>query len=151
MSQLLGLLVPVILAVGAGVSLVIQQVLNANLRMALGSTAWAGFVSYFAGTLCMVALAAALGDNIPTVDMASRSNWWAWAGGVFGAIYIALAILLIPRLGAAAFIALLIGGQLLTSMIIDHYGLFGVPEHPANAFRLFGALLLMAGAVLIRF
>jgi transporter family-2 protein len=35
-----------VLALGAGVSVAVQQVLNGGLRSALGSPAWAGFVSY---------------------------------------------------------------------------------------------------------
>ena len=44
-----------LLVVGAGVSVALQQVLNANLRVELGSAWWAGFVSYFVGTLAMLA------------------------------------------------------------------------------------------------
>ena len=46
-----------LLVVGAGVSVALQQVLNANLRMELGSPWWAGFVSYLLGTMVMLAVA----------------------------------------------------------------------------------------------
>src|SRR5204863_820603 len=39
---------------------VMQQAVNADLRSTLGSAAWAGFISYLGGTLCMLALAVAL-------------------------------------------------------------------------------------------
>ena len=95
-----------LLAVGAGVSFVMQQAVNADLRSALGSAAWAGFVSYLGGTLCMLVLAAALRDGVPSAAAVLRSNWWAWSGGFFGAIYIAISILLVPRLGTTTFVAL---------------------------------------------
>jgi transporter family-2 protein len=96
----------VLLALGAGLSFVVQQAVNANLRAGLGSAAWAGFVSYLGGTLCMLALAAALREPVPSLARLQASHWWAWSGGFFGAIYIAISILLVPRLGAAAFVAL---------------------------------------------
>jgi transporter family-2 protein len=147
---MLKLILPLLLAVGAGVSVVVQQVLNANLRHALNSTAWSGFVSYLVGTICMVLLALALRDPLPSASVAARVPWWAWSGGLFGAIFIALAILLIPQLGAATFIALLVAGQMLCSLAFDHFGLLGIPVHPASLMRLAGAACLVLGVVLIR-
>ncbi len=144
------LLLPILLAMAAGVSIVVQQALNANLRAALASAAWSGFVSYFVGTLCMIVLAVALRDPIPTAAMATRLPAWAWSAGVFGAIYIALSILLLPKLGAATFVALLIAGQLLTALAFDHFGLLGLAQRSADPVRLLGAALLMAGVLLIR-
>jgi bacterial/archaeal transporter family-2 protein len=147
---MLKLALPMMLAVGAGISLVVQQGLNANLRNALSSAVWSGFASYFLGVLCMVALALLLQDPIPSVTTASRIPWFAWSGGVFGAIFIGLGILLIPQLGAATFFALLIAGQMVGSIAFDHFGLLGVPVHPVSAARIAGAALLVGGAVLIR-
>jgi transporter family-2 protein len=69
---MLKLALPMILAVGAGISLVMQQALNANLRAALGSAAWSGFMSYFVGVICMVALALLLRDPLPSAATAAR-------------------------------------------------------------------------------
>jgi len=74
----------------------------------------------------------------------------SWSGGIFGAIYIAVSILLIPRLGAAMVIALIVAGQMLGSLVFDHFGLLGVPMHPASLPRLLGAALLVGGVVLLR-
>jgi bacterial/archaeal transporter family-2 protein len=142
--------IPIMLAVGAGLSLVLQQALNANLRASLNSAAWSGFMSYFVGLLCMAILALLMRDPIPSAAEAARIPWWAWSGGVFGALFIALAIVLIPQLGAATFIALLVAGQMLGSMMFDHFGLLGIPVHPITAVRLLGGALLVGGVVLIR-
>ena len=139
-----------LLAVAAGVSFVIQQAVNADLRAAIGSAAWAGFVSYLGGTLCMLALGIALREPLPSASVSLQGNWWAWTGGVFGAVYIAISILLVPRLGAATFVALLVAGQMLTSVLFDHYGLLGLQERPADPSRLIGAVLLVVGVVLVR-
>jgi transporter family-2 protein len=127
-----------------------QQAVNSDLRVVLGSAAWAGFISYLGGTLCMLALAIAVGDGVPSGVAVVRTNLWAWSGGFFGAIYIAVSIFLLPRLGTATFIALLVTGQMLSSVVFDHYGLFGVVQHPVNPFRLLGAVFLVGGVILIR-
>ena len=139
-----------ILAILGGVSVAIQQVLNANLRVALDSAAWSGFVSYFVGVACIALLALALRDPIPSVAVAGRVPWWAFSGGLFGATFIALAIFLIPKLGAASFIVLLVTGQMLASVMVDHFGWFGLHEHPIDLSRLVGTALLVGGCVLIR-
>jgi transporter family-2 protein len=150
MRQLTGILGPSVLAIGAGISFVIQQGVNSDLRTALGSAAWAGFVSYLGGTLCMLVLAYALHDTFPPASAIVRSNWWAWTGGLFGAIYIAISIFILPRLGAATFVALLVAGQMLGSLVLDSYGLLGAPEHAVGPGRILGAILLIGGVVLIR-
>jgi Uncharacterized protein conserved in bacteria len=135
----------VLLAVASGASLVVQQALNANLRTALNSAALSGFVSYFVGTLCMVLLALAIRDPLPTAAAAARVPWWSWSGGLFGAIYIGLSILLLPKLGATAFVGLLIAGQMITSLVFDNYGLLGLAQRSIDAPRLIGVALLIAG------
>lgn len=150
MPALFGFFGFTLLAVGAGVSFVMQQAVNADLRATLGSAAWAGFVSYLGGTLCMLVLAVALRDSVPSAAVVVRTNWWAWSGGFFGAIYIAVSILLVPRLGTATFVALLIAGQMIASLVFDNFGWFGLAERPVDPLRIFGALLLLGGVILIR-
>ena len=141
---------PVLLTMLAGAGIVVQQALNANLRVALASAAWSGFVSYFVGLACMVFLVLAARDPLPAAGIAARIPWWAWSGGLFGAIFIGLAILLVPKLGAAAFIAILVTGQMLASLAFDHFGWLGLTQRPIDLPRLLGVALLIAGVVLIR-
>lgn len=144
------LALPIVLAVAAGASIVIQQILNANLRSALNSAAWSGFASYFVGLVCMAFFAIALRDAVPQIATVARIPWWAWSGGLFGAIFIGIAILLVPILGAATFIALLITGQMLTSVMFDHFGWLGLAQRSLDLPRLIGVAMLIGGVVLIR-
>jgi transporter family-2 protein len=138
------------IGLAAGISFVFQQAVNASLRADIGSVWWAGFASYLGGTIIMLAGAVALRDQFPGWAVIARSNAISWTGGVFGAIYITISILLVPRLGAATVIALLVAGQMLGSLTFDHFGLFGLPVHHVTAPRGIGAVLLLAGAVLVR-
>ena len=142
--------VPYLLVVGAGVSVALQQILNANLRSELGSPWWAGFVSYFVGMVAMLAVALAMPGNRLALSSVTNSSWVSWTGGIFGAIFIATAILMVPRLGAATVLALIVVGQMLGSIAFDHFGLFGTPQHAASPVRLLGAALLILGVVLVR-
>lgn len=147
---MLAALVPSLLAALAGGSIVLQQVLNGTLRMGLRSATWAGFTSYFVGVLCMALLALLLREPPPPLAVLARIPWWAWTGGMFGAVFIGLAILLIPKLGAAAFIVLLVAGQMIASLAFDQFGWLGLPQRPIDASRLIGVVLLVGGVVLIR-
>ena len=140
---------PVMLALGAGACLVVQASLNSSLRGALGSWAWAGLVSYVGGTLAMLLVVGLRREPLPYAASPGSAPV-LWMGGIFGALYLVLAILLLPRLGAAALIACVVAGQMLFSLLLDHFGWLGVPQQPASAARLIGAGLVLAGVALIR-
>ena len=150
MTTWIGVFGAVMLGAVAGVSFVIQQAVNADLRASIGSAAWAGFVSYLGGTVCMLVLALVLREAVPAMADIHRSDWWAWTGGFFGTVYIAMSIFLVPRLGAAFFVALLVAGQMVASVAFDHFGALGLSEHSVDIPRLIGAVLLVVGVALIR-
>ena len=139
-----------LLVVAAGVSVALQQVLNANLRAEIGSPWLAGLISYAGGTLAMAAVVVALGEPLLTRAVAAGVSWHSWMGGIFGAIFIAISILMVPRFGAATVLSLIVVGQLLGSLAFDHFGLFNLTQHDATPVRLAGAAFLVLGAVLIR-
>ncbi|CAO3425071.1 DMT family transporter [Azospirillum argentinense] len=139
-----------LLVVGAGVSVALQQVLNANLRADLGSPWWAGFVSYVVGMLAMLAVALLAPGPRLAEAVGGVGSWVTWTGGLFGALFIGTAILMVPRLGAATVLALIVVGQMLGSLAFDHVGLLGLPQQPISPTRLAGAASLVLGVVLIR-
>jgi transporter family-2 protein len=114
-------------AIGAGVSFVVQQAVNSNLRAEIGSPWWAGFVSYLGGTIVMLLVAVTIKEPWLSKDAFERSHFVSWTGGIFGAIYIAISIMLFPRLGAAVVIALIVAGQMIGALACDHFGLLGIP------------------------
>jgi transporter family-2 protein len=132
-----------------GASLVVQASLNSGLRERLQSIPWAGFVSYLGGTVAMAI--ALLAVRVPLrLEQARTVPVAWWLGGLFGAAYLAVSIVLLPRIGAATLIALIVAGQLSCSVLCDHFGWFGVPVHPLDLRRAMGAVLLVLGVVLIR-
>jgi transporter family-2 protein len=147
---MLNLAGPLPLAVAAGVSIVVQQVLNSNLRTALNAAAWSGFMSYRSGSSAW--RCSQLSCATPFQPPVSRpaSHGGPGAAALFGAIFIGLAILLVPHLGATTFIALLVTGQMLTSVAFNHFRWFGLVQRPIDVPRLIGVALLIGGVVPIR-
>ena len=139
-----------LLALGAGISVSVQQVLNGNLRSALSSPAWAGFVSYLGGLLTMAVVLAALREPVPSLKLVTATPWWAWSGGILGGVFILLMILLLPSLGAATLLALVVAGQMLAGITMDHFGVFGLTPHPVSVSRLIGIALVIGGVLLIK-
>ena len=98
-----------------------------------------------------VMLAPALTSSAPRLSGAfdGVTSWLAWTG-LFGAIFIATAIFMVPRLGAATVLALIVVGQILGSLAFDHFGILGIPQHSVSPARLIGAAFLISGVFLIR-
>jgi transporter family-2 protein len=103
-----------ILSAVGGISFVFQQAVNSQLRMEIGSAWRAGFLSYLGGTLVMLLMVVALRDPLPTAAIGT-TPWVSLSGGSFGAIYIAISILMLPKLGATTVLALIVLGQM-----VDH-------------------------------
>lgn len=70
-------------------------------------------------------------------------------GGLLGVIFVGSSIFFVPRLGATAMIGAFITGQLIGSVLIDHFGLFNLPIYPINLARMSGIFLLFVGVLLV--
>lgn len=138
-----------IVAVVVGAATVVQVMVNTQLRIATASVVWASFFQFAVGLVALAVTALLLREPFPLANL-PRSPWWVWAGGLIGASYIFLSIFLLPRLGAALLVASIIVGQLVGSMLIDHYGWLGAPVHRLSLARMAGAALLVIGVALIR-
>lgn len=137
-------------ALGAGISVAVQQVLNGSLRTSLNSPSWAGFVSYLGGLLTMIVVLLAMREPIPSWKLVTATPWWAWSGGILGGVFILLVILLLPSLGAATLLALVVAGQMTAALLMDHFGAFGLTQHSVSVSRLIGVALIIGGVVLMK-
>ncbi|QHF43681.1 hypothetical protein PspS35_07630 [Pseudomonas sp. S35] len=139
------------LAVIAGAVVPFQSAINANLGRGLGHPLWATLASLLVSILVLLPVIIALRLPLPSLGFITQAPLWMWAGGAFGVCFISLALILLPKLGASGFIALALAGQMLASLLLDHFGLFGLVQRQLTTPRVFGALLLMAGVALIQF
>jgi transporter family-2 protein len=139
-----------LLALLAGVVLPVQAGVNAQLRVTLGHPLAAALISFLVGTVGLAGLVAVLQIPLPLGAAWGRSPGWHWIGGFLGAAYVAVATVLAPRLGAATLVAAVVAGQMLTSVVLDQYGLVGYAPHPLTAARVLGMALVIGGVILIQ-
>lgn len=136
-----------ILLGGALVS--VQAPLNATLSRAVGGPVNAALVSFLVGSLALGTLALILRDKVDPAAMKALP-WWAWVGGVCGAVFVATAAYAAPKLGVATMLTLAVASQLVTAVALDHVGAFGLPKQEVSPGRLLGVALVIAGVVLVR-
>ena len=135
------------LALLAGAALPVQTGVNSTLRGTVGHPLWATIISFSVGALSagvlLLVLRVPLPPGFPPLG-------WKWLGGSLGVIYIGISLLLAPRLGAATLVGTVVAGQLCASLLLDHFGWLGFPQHLISPPRILGALLLGAGVWLIQ-
>ncbi len=137
-------------AVAAGAMLPVQFGINAELARWLESPLRAALVSFVVGTLGLLAVTLLLLRGWPPVSRLAEAPWWLWVGGLMGAFYVIGSIVAAPRLGAVTLVALILAGQAVASLVVDHFGWVGFAEHPISPGRLLGVALVAAGVALVR-
>ncbi|MBI6885686.1 MULTISPECIES: DMT family transporter [Pseudomonas] len=149
-KSMLLLALPVAMALLAGAVLPFQAAGNAAAGRALGHWLWGAFTSLTVSML--VVIAALLIIRVPAPDMgkALQGPWWLWIGGVLGAMYVAGAAALTPKLGAAGFLVLVVAGQIITAVLADHYGVMGLGGKPLSLARVAGVVLILCGVLLVQ-
>lgn len=135
-------------AFAAGVVLPVQVGVNATLRGPLGNPVMAALTSFLVGSLGLAVFLVLTRASLPARTALAMVPPWAWLGGLLGAFYVSTTIIVGPRLGAATLLSLSVLGQLVASLVIDHYGWLGFPTHPISSVRLAGALLVFGGVLL---
>ena len=133
----------------AGGATALQAPTNARLAGALASPVNAAFVSFLVGTAALGVLALTL-QTRPDAAAMKALPWWTWIGGLYGAVFVVSAAWAVPRLGVAMTVILMVAGQILISVLLDHFGALGVPKQPLNLTRLLGVALVFGGVLLVR-
>jgi transporter family-2 protein len=110
----------------------------------------AAFISFFVGTVALFIYAIASGSSLGNLALAKNATPVAWIGGLLGAFFVTATVTLVPRLGVAMTFSLIIAGQMIVTLVIDHFGLLGVPLKEISFARIGGILLITVGVVLIR-
>lgn len=140
---------PVVITLLVGAGLVVQIGLNMAVARSVGSATAAAMANFLVGTVVLIVFFLLLRQDWPSKEQLGAVPWWAWAGGFFGAMYVAAVTLNGPRLGAVLLLALTVTGQMVASLVVDHYGLLGFSQQPITLVRLTGVVLLAVGVYLI--
>ena len=140
----------ILLTLVAGCLMPIQPGINSLLSDATSGPYMASFISFAVGTAALFACCLVMRLSFPTMQTVMDVPWWYWTGGLLGAVFVTVTVMVAPRLGAVNMLTYLIAGQMLASLILDHYGLVGFPQHSMNLWRVLGVVFLVAGVVLIK-
>jgi arsenical pump membrane protein len=123
--------------------------MNGALRNALTNPWLASLVSFLPIVALLGVMLMCLPRPLPTVEGVSGMPWWAPLGGLAGAFAVVAGLLFVDKVGAAVFAGLTITANILMSLAIDQFGLFGMPVHHLGLWRVVGGALMVAGIALV--
>ena len=144
-AQLLGLLP---FTLGIGIALTIQTAINTQLREYLTSPLQAAFLSFLIGTLVLAVMVLLHSAETPGLQQLAQIPWFLWLGGFLGVYAISFSSYTAPKMGFLTFSGVVIFGQLLMSMLLDHFGWLGTEKAPVNWQRLLGGIVIFVGVIL---
>ena len=134
----------------AGSALAVQFSVNAQLRTFVGGPVVAAAISFLIGTLALVVASLVFRQSWSLATAVASAPWWVWAGGMLGAFYVLATVILIPRIGAATTVGMILAGQVVAAVLIDHFGWLRVPMHELTFPRVAGAALVVVGVALVQ-
>jgi bacterial/archaeal transporter family-2 protein len=132
----------------AGTLLAVQTAANLQLTGAIGTPYGASTVQLGLAAGLLLVLAVVTG-TVGAIGLAADVPLWQLMGGLASPLYITSGILLFPRLGALAAVALFVTGQMFASLALDQLGLLGVADKPLTIGVSLGAATVLAGITLI--
>jgi len=139
-----------LLALIAGTMMPTQAAVNNKMAAVVDSPISAAFISFVVGTIGLLVFTVATGTPLGNLAAAKNAPPIAWIGGLMGAFFVASSVALVPRLGVALTFSLIVAGQMLITLVLDHFGFLGVPVKEVSLIRVLGIFLITGGVVLIR-
>jgi len=144
------LLFTLVALVGGGL-IALQAPINAEVAIRLGHPISAATMSFCVGTIALIVLTLLFARNSTNLGaLQSMPLYMLLGGGLLGAIYVTVTLMLAPKIGVAALMALGIAGQLTAGLLLDRFGMFDLVERGFTAGRLSGAVLVLVGALMVR-
>ncbi|HZV70583.1 MAG TPA: DMT family transporter [Saprospiraceae bacterium] len=139
-----------LLALVAGMMMPTQAAINNKLATYVQSPVLAAFFSFAVGLVGLFLYMLVAKIPLNTLSNIKNAPPVSWLGGLCGAFFVTAVVISVPRLGIALTFSILILGQMLITLPIDHFGFLGIPVREINLPRLLGVILVIAGVFLIR-
>ena len=139
-----------LLALVAGAMMPTQAAINSKLAGYVASPISAAFISFLVGTAGLFVYLLATGTSLNSLVNIKDAPPVAWIGGLLGAFFVASTVILAPRIGVAMTFSLIVAGQMLITLVLDHFGFLGLPVKEISLPRVGGILLIVAGVAIIR-
>ncbi|MBP1180700.1 transporter family-2 protein [Methylobacterium sp. PvR107] len=138
------------LTILAGIANAIQPGQNATLSKSLGLPVTARVITRLVSSAALLIGGLAIGKReMSSGQQLAAVPWWAWLGGFFSVLSILAQLYASPAIGAASFRGIIVTVGVAVSLVLDNYGWFGVPVHPATLWRALGAVRMFAGVAMV--
>jgi transporter family-2 protein len=134
-----------------GIGMALQPPINTALSTYLDGNAFAAAMVSITISALFLSLILVFSRGSFPVTRLFTAPWWIWVGGFIGVLFVAGSIFVIPKLGAAGMIAIVVTAQMFTALLLDHFGIFGLTPEPLSVLRTLGVGFLITGVVLVRF
>jgi transporter family-2 protein len=139
----------ILIAFVSGAFLPIQAGLNTKLGRSIQSPVYASMISFVVGALVLVLYIAFTRQTV-SISGVKDAPAYVWVAGALGAFYVTATILAFPQIGPALTFGLVVAGQMVIAVLLDHFSVLVAQPHPINIWRALGVTLVIAGVVLIR-
>ena len=133
----------------SGAFLPIQAGLNTKLGKSLESPVFASMISFVVGATAIIIYILLTRESVSLASMRT-APYYAWTGGILGAFYVTAIILSFPRIGPAMTFGLVVAGQMVIAVALDHFNILVAQQHPINLWRILGIVLIVTGVIIIR-
>jgi transporter family-2 protein len=137
------------LAFLSGAFLPIQAGLNAKLGKAAESPVYASMLSFLIGTIGLFTYIILTNQTISWAGVRAAPAH-VWLGGLLGAFYVTVIILAFPKLGPGLTFGLVVAGQMIISILLEHFNIMVAQQNSISFMKLLGVLLVVAGVIIIR-
>lgn len=139
----------ILLAFLSGALLPIQAGLNTKLGKAAANPVYAAMLSFIVGIIGIIIYILVTRQTVswPGVKDAPA---YTWVGGLMGAFYVTVTILAFPKLGPGLTFGLVVAGQMILSVILEHYNILVAQQNQISFMKVLGIILVIAGVVIIR-
>ncbi|PTI46485.1 hypothetical protein BU120_01205 [Staphylococcus xylosus] len=131
----------------------IQTAINSALGQQLHSSIMASLVSFTVGTIVLFILTLIFNKSLKVATFNNKQGKLKpiyFIGGILGVIFVTTNIILMPHLGAALTTIIVMLGQMLMGIIIDHFGLLGTNVNKVTSRKVSGIIAIMIGIILLR-
>lgn len=139
----------IFLAMLGGAVTPLQAGVNARLGRQLGAAWFGTWANFVVGALLATGVAIALRVPMPTSAALAGAPWWAWLGGLCGVTLVFSASTSVPHLGYAGLVLSIVVGQIVASVLLDHFGVLSAVR-PLTWPRLGGLVLVVAGMLIVQ-
>lgn len=143
-------LLPILLVFSAGVIVPLAVALNTMLAKTFKNPIFASLAVMLVATLFMAVVLIATMSPTPSADTIKSTPWYYWVGGILIAIYMVLMMFNVPKVGVGVSTSLVVAGQLMMGLLLDHLGAFGLPQASFSLGRFIGVTIIILGVMLLK-